>query len=113
MSSPAETDRDTRDWLGRLLGYMALAAGLPCLMAPAAASGVVRHDVEGLVHETRDEDAWVASLRTLARDAATRARLGRAARRRSEDFTWEKVAEQRRAQLATLGKPSQTPELVR
>ena len=82
-----------------LVGYLALAAGLPCLVSPPVASGVVRHDVEGLVHPTEHEDGWIASLRLLARDYQLRARMSSAARARAMEFTWQAVGERRRSQL--------------
>lgn len=93
-----------------LVMYLAMAAGLPCLLSPAAASGVVRHDVEGLVHDPRSEDGWIASLRLLARDARLRHRFGTAAAERVQEFTWEKVAGRRREALeARLTPAKRTP----
>lgn len=85
-----------------LVVYMALAAGLPCLLGPAAASGLVRHDVEGLVVDPRDSQAFVAALQRLARDHDLRARLGAAAAQRAAEFTWDEVAKRRRLQLEEL-----------
>lgn len=83
-----------------LVGYLALAAGLPCVMAPASAGWVVRDGIEGFVVEPDDVDAIARSLRALADDPALRGRMAGAAARRSADYTWDRVAQQR---LAALG----------
>ena len=83
-----------------LVSYLALAAGLPCVLSPASAGWVVRDGVEGLVVEPDDVDGIARALRALADDAALRGRLAGAAARRSADYTWDRVAQQRLAALA-------------
>ena len=83
-----------------LVSYLALASGLPCVMTPASAGWVVRDGIEGFVVEPDDPDAIARSLRALADDIALRGRMAGAASRRSADYTWDRVAQQR---LAALG----------
>ncbi|MFK7739060.1 MAG: glycosyltransferase family 4 protein [Planctomycetota bacterium] len=85
-----------------LVSYEALAAGLPCLMTPHSAGEVVRDGVEGLLAPAGDQSAWVDLLSKVAADETLRERLGKAARARSLEFTWKRVAERRFAHLAQL-----------
>ncbi|MBM3973790.1 MAG: glycosyltransferase family 4 protein [Planctomycetes bacterium] len=83
-----------------LVGYLALAAGLPCVMSPAAAGWVVRDGSEGFVVEPDDVESIARSLRRLADDPALRGRMAAAAAARSVDYTWSRVTQQRLAALA-------------
>ncbi len=99
-----------------LVTYLALAAGLPCLVSTAAAGGVVEDGVHGCVRDPYDEIGWVTAMRQLAEDSELRARLGEAAREQSARFTWDRVAERRQAQFEKLfgfdTKPSLEPARV-
>lgn len=93
-----------------LVIHEAMSFGLPVLTTPAGAGEVVRHDVEGMVLDPYDRDAWVHALRRLAADPDLRARMGAAARERSREFTWDRVAERRRALLlGALRELGRTP----
>ena len=69
------------------------------LVSPMAAGGVVRHGKEGLVMSPRDKDAWVEAFRDLAAHPEKREEMGRAARERAWEFTWDQVAARRREAL--------------
>jgi glycosyltransferase involved in cell wall biosynthesis len=71
----------------------AMAAGLPLVATPVGTiADVVRDGVEGVLVPPRDVAALAAALNRLAADAATRAELGAAARRRFEEaFTQEQA----------------------
>ena len=73
----------------------AMAAGLPCLVAPGAESGLLRGAPEpcGLVVE---DGEWTSALERLLRDIALRQALGAAARRRAEEAvaSWAEHAEE-------------------
>lgn len=85
-----------------LVTYLALASGLPCLVSPAAAGGVVRDGIEGLVRHPYDAVGWVSALRELASDVDLRARLGGAAVVQAANYTWDRVAERRATELERL-----------
>ena len=70
-----------------LVTYEALASGLPCIVT-AESGSIVRDGVEGFVVPARDAGAITARLKLLADNADLRARMGRAARLRAEQFTW-------------------------
>jgi glycosyltransferase involved in cell wall biosynthesis len=78
-----------------LVTYEAMAHGLPILVSPMGAGGVVRNDVDGIIIPPYDEDAWIDALQRLAGNADLRAALGESARQQASEFTWEKVAGRR------------------
>jgi glycosyltransferase involved in cell wall biosynthesis len=65
--------------------YEALASGLPVVTTPSAGS-IVRHEREGLVVPPRDLERMVEAVEALVRDRERRIEMGRAARRRAEEF---------------------------
>jgi glycosyltransferase involved in cell wall biosynthesis len=85
-----------------LVTYLALAAGLPCIVSPAAGSGLVRDGVEGFVVDPWDEERWAEALRRVAEDEDLRQRMAEAALARSREFTWRRVAERRAEQIEKL-----------
>lgn len=80
--------------------YQAMAAGLPCLVSPAGAGGVVRDGIDGFVLDPFDLDGWAQALQRLASDPALRRELGANGRERARAFTWERVAARRWAALS-------------
>jgi glycosyltransferase involved in cell wall biosynthesis len=71
-----------------LVVYEALASGLPVITTDNAGS-VVREGREGFIVPARDVDRLAGALERLRGAGALRADLGRAARARAEEFTWE------------------------
>ena len=69
--------------------------GLPIITTPMGAGNVIRHRKEGLVIDPYDQDAWIAALRQLAKDAEMRRMIGEAGRIRAAEYTWDKVARRR------------------
>jgi glycosyltransferase involved in cell wall biosynthesis len=82
-----------------LVTYLALAAGLPSLVSPAGAGGVVTDGVEGWIRDPYDSDAYVDALRRFASEEGLRTRLGLAARASAPRYTWSAVAARRAEQL--------------
>ncbi len=78
-----------------LVTYLALAAGLPCLVSLAGGGGIVTDDVEGLVREPTDADGFRDALLRLGTDQQLRERLGRAAQKTAQQYTWSRAAETR------------------
>jgi len=75
-----------------LVTYEALACGLPVVTTPHAGS-VVRDGVEGFIMPIRDVEALAAALECLRADERLRREMGRAARARAEEFTWERYGD--------------------
>jgi glycosyltransferase involved in cell wall biosynthesis len=76
-----------------LVTYEALACGLPVVTTPNAGS-VVRDGVEGFIVPIREVEALAAALERLRADEQLRREMGRAARARAEEFTWDKYGDQ-------------------
>ena len=72
-----------------LVTYEALASGLPVITTPNSGS-VVRHGIEGLIVPPRDVDALRKSIQKLALDGELRRKMGFAARKRAEEYSWSK-----------------------
>jgi len=78
-----------------LVTYLALGAGLPCVVSPMAGVGVVNHEKEGLVIDAHDKTAWVKALQLLASSAEVRKAQSISAREASNNFLWSKVGRRR------------------
>lgn len=68
--------------------YEAMASGLPVITTYNAGS-VVRDGVDGYIVPIRDVDALKEKIRLLYENADLRRELGRNARNRAKEFTWE------------------------
>lgn len=74
---------------------IAMACGLPCIVSEHTFGGdVITDGVDGFVVPIRDADAIAERLLALRRDPDLRQRMGLAARRRAEEFTWERFGRQ-------------------
>jgi UDP-glucose:(heptosyl)LPS alpha-1,3-glucosyltransferase len=74
----------------------AMAAGLPVVTnRSAGAAELIEHGQSGwLTTDPWDPGPIAAAMRALEADQALRERIGRAARRRIEAYTWDRVAEE-------------------
>lgn len=72
-----------------LVTYEALASGLPCIVT-AESGSIVRDGIEGFVVPVGDVEALKDRIMRLYLDVELRHRMGKAARRRAEEFTWER-----------------------
>lgn len=82
-----------------LVVYEAMAMGLPIITTPMGAGSVVRNGIDGLVVSPHNQQQLVEAMRALATNHELRVELGRNARKRAMDFTWDKVAASRAAML--------------
>lgn len=82
-----------------LVTYLAIGAGLPCLVSPMAGDGVIRNDTEGFIIEPHDREAWIENLKRLFDDSVLRRRLAINSRARAEYFLWDNVASRRAKQI--------------
>lgn len=82
-----------------LVTYLALGAGLPCLVSPMGAGGVIENGKEGLVIDPHDADSFVEALRTLVSQEGLRQRLSSASAAKAVEYTWDRVAIRRLALL--------------
>jgi glycosyltransferase involved in cell wall biosynthesis len=84
---------------GPQVTYEAMGCGLPVVVSPMGAGAVARHGVDGFVCDPMNRDAWSDALSRLASDPRLREEMGREARTRAAEFTWDKVGQRRRHQL--------------
>ncbi|MBM4039385.1 MAG: glycosyltransferase family 4 protein [Planctomycetes bacterium] len=78
---------------GGLALLEAMAHGLPAVTTPVGfAPAVIQDGVNGRLAPCGDAAALAAGILALLRDPAERERLGQAARRTAEGFTWERTA---------------------
>ncbi len=68
--------------------YEALASGLPVITTPNSGS-VVRDGIDGFIVPIRDVEALKEKILLLYENRELRAAMGRNARRRAEEFTWQ------------------------
>lgn len=73
--------------------YEALACGLPVITTPDSGS-VVREGVDGYIVETGNDDQLAEAMLRLYRDPDLRTALGRNARERALEYTWDIYAAQ-------------------
>jgi glycosyltransferase involved in cell wall biosynthesis len=85
-----------------LVTYLALGAGLPSIVSPMGGDGIINHEIEGLIIDAHNADAWVESIRRVFSDSELRLTLSRNAYNRARDFLWENVGRQRLESLQTL-----------
>ncbi|WP_417535533.1 glycosyltransferase family 4 protein [Methylophaga sp.] len=78
-----------------LVTYLALGAGLPCMVTPMGGDGVIRDGVDGFIIDPHDRSKWIASLQRIARDKSLRVKLSQNAYQRADYFIWSNVAKRR------------------
>jgi alpha-maltose-1-phosphate synthase len=81
----------------------AMASGLP-VVTTHNAGAVVRDGVDGFIVPIRSSDAISDAIERLRRDPDRRAAMGRAARARAEQFTWERYGDGLDSFLRRLGE---------
>jgi glycosyltransferase involved in cell wall biosynthesis len=84
---------------GPQVTYEAMGCGLPVVVSPMGAGAVARHGVDAFVCDPMDRDAWSDALSRLATDQRLREEMGRAAKTRAAEFSWERVGALRRKEL--------------
>jgi glycosyltransferase involved in cell wall biosynthesis len=79
----------------------AMACGVPVITTPNCGS-VVRDGVDGFIVPIRDAAAIADKVELLLTDRELRARMGRSARERAREFTWQRYGERLLGALGTL-----------
>lgn len=83
--------------------FEALASGLPVITTPNSGS-VVRDGIEGFVISPRDVGALADRMRLLTQDVVMRERMSQNARKRAEQFGWERYRERFGALMQDLAE---------
>ena len=81
----------------------AMACGVPVITTPNCGS-VVRDGVDGFIVPIRDAAAIADKIELLLTDRALRARMGRSARERAQEFTWARYGERLIGALDALAR---------
>jgi glycosyltransferase involved in cell wall biosynthesis len=84
-----------------LVIYEALASGLPVITTPNAGS-VVRDGLDGFLVPIRNVDALCEKITLLYRDSALRVEMGRNARARALEYTWQRYGDRLSGWLRSL-----------
>jgi glycosyltransferase involved in cell wall biosynthesis len=71
----------------------AMASGLPVVTTPNGPGDIVRDGVDGFLVPPRDVDAIVDRVIRLRADPQLRVQMGRNARARAQEFTWDRYQE--------------------
>lgn len=82
-----------------LVTYLALGAGLPCLVTPMGGDGVVRDAIDGYIIDPHDKEKWVSSIQKLTSDDSMRVQMAASSREQATQFLWDKIADKRRQLL--------------
>ncbi|WP_289281971.1 MULTISPECIES: glycosyltransferase family 4 protein [unclassified Methylophaga] len=82
-----------------LVTYLALGAGLPCLVTPMGGDGVVRDGIDGYIIDPHDKEKWISSIQKLALDVSMRVQMATNSHDHATQFLWEEVADKRRKLL--------------
>jgi glycosyltransferase involved in cell wall biosynthesis len=82
-----------------LVTYEAMAYGLPILTSPMGAGGIARHQQDGFILSPYEIDEWIEALRSLSNDSSLRETFGASAQNHVQNYTWDKVAARRAAQI--------------
>jgi glycosyltransferase involved in cell wall biosynthesis len=94
-----------------LTAIEAMAAGLPVIVSEHTfGADVITDGVDGFVVPIRDSDAIAERLRFLHASPTARARIGAAARRRAEDYSWERYG--RRIVAALTGREEEVERVA-
>lgn len=84
---------------GPMVTYEAMAHAIPPLVTAMGGGAIVEDGLNGVVLPDMDIDAWAEAIGDFACDRDKRIELGRKARERAAQFTWDKVAARRAALL--------------
>lgn len=80
---------------GPMVTYEAMAHGITPLVTAMGAGAIVQNGINGVVLPDFDVDAWAKAIKEIAENKQKRTDLGEKAKVRAQEFTWERVAEQR------------------
>lgn len=78
-----------------LVMYMALGAGLPVIVSPMAAGGVIIDNEDGFVVDAHDSEKWIECMKMLAEAPELRTKLSKNSKIKAQEYTWDVVAKKR------------------
>lgn len=78
-----------------LVTYLALGAGLPCLVSPMGGGGIIEEGKEGFVINPHDEKQWVETMKRISEDVSLRQNLSKNAHIKAAEYLWATVGHKR------------------
>ena len=85
-----------------LVTYEAAGCGLPVVTTPMGSANIIKHGINGLVVDPYDIDGLAQAISSLANSPELRSRLALRAAKDAENFTTEKVGNERARILSSL-----------
>jgi len=82
-----------------LVTYLALGAGLPCLVSPMGGGGIIKDGHEGSIIDPHDEAGWVAAIRQMESNQELREYQSKAAWESAATYLWKNVGQKRANEL--------------
>ena len=78
-----------------LVTYLALGAGLPCIVSPMGSGGLIEEGKDGFVLDPHDADGWIQALQQMSEDATLRESLSQHAYKKAPTYLWSEVGRKR------------------
>ncbi len=85
-----------------LVSYEAMGHGLAMLVSPMGAGRGVRHNVDGLIVDPHQLDAWSDALTRIVESHDLRSSWSRSASLRASEFTWQAVGARLHKRLSSF-----------
>lgn len=82
-----------------LVTYLALGASLPIIVSPMGGGGVITNGKEGVIVDPHDRACLVGAIQSLFHSSQLRKEMSLAAGEKAYQYTWDKVAAQRKKLL--------------
>lgn len=78
-----------------LVTNLSMGAGLPSLVSPMGAGGVVRDGIDGMVIDPHDADGWISAIQFMFDNPDARQRMGINAFEHAREYLWPTVGRKR------------------
>jgi glycosyltransferase involved in cell wall biosynthesis len=78
-----------------LVTYLALGAGLPCIVSPMGSGGIIDQGKEGYVINPENSQEWIESLKMASEDVSLRKELSKNSYMKAKDYLWSVVGHKR------------------
>ncbi len=91
---------------GPMVTYEAGGLSLPLIVSPMGAARIA-DEATGAVLDPHDEDAWIETMRRLAKDGELRREMGSRAQRKAAKFVWSEVSKTRAENFRRISRTSQ------
>lgn len=87
---------------GPQVTYEAAGCGLPVITTPMGAGRIIKHGMNGLIVRAHDVESLADAIKLLATSTDAREHMAKQAALDAQQFTYEKIGEERAEQIKTL-----------